>query len=69
MSEDVLILSETVGDATITTTLHPEGDRWISSVRGGALDGYTSVMDRRGVMDELHNQVIETVKQGGPPAP
>jgi len=55
------ILRDTVGDAEVVTQMAPEGDRWISVVSGGAMDGYVSVMDLKGDQAVLHAAVVEHV--------
>jgi hypothetical protein len=62
MSDQPPMLSDTIGEAMIVTTLAPEGDRWISMVRGGPLDSYASVMDAKGNPAELHASVLQLVK-------
>lgn len=57
MSDDT-VLSDAVGDATVSTALAPEGDRWMSVVKGGPRDGYVSVMDKAGDPAALHAGVI-----------
>jgi len=59
---DATILRDTVGAAEIVTQQAPEGDRWMSVVRGGAWDGYVSVMDLAGSAEALHAQVLADVK-------
>lgn len=59
MSDEVPTLTDTVGEATVTTTLYPDGTQWISTVRGGPRDSYASVMDRKaGDIHTLHAAVL-----------
>lgn len=60
---DATVLSDTVGDATVSTALAPEGDRWMSVVKGGAWDGYVSVMDKAGDPHALHDGVIALLSE------
>jgi hypothetical protein len=55
------LLKDTVDGSTITTTMAPEGDRWISLVEGGALHGFQGVMDASGDPNVLHQQMLDHV--------
>ena len=59
---DATILRDTVGASEIVTQHASEGDRWMSAVRGGAWDGYVSVMDLAGDPATLHARVLADVK-------
>jgi hypothetical protein len=58
-------LHDTIGDSEVSTSLHVDGDRWISRVTGGVCDGYTSVMDKAGSQAVLHASVVQYVREGG----
>ena len=66
---DPQTLYDKVGDAEVFTLLAPEGDRWVSSVKGGVRDGYVSAMDKSGDPAVLHAQVIAFLNEPEEPAP